>query len=236
MHPAQSKSETLHDHLCQHGLSDDLVRKGCRTGAEETLLRDLIGGWWIPINLSFLSSGATQWSRGAALSSPKITSGAAGRSWTLVTVHVQVFCPSVHQYIPEKVGLEARGSQGSWCDVSCSERVVVYHSVEFVVVQKYIGCIVMVRNWIALQSIAGQDQHLQCPCVPIHSPPPATPFNAMQFQPIHFNYATVVIIIFIFIIANIPIKKVFEIAANLSMMHMIFGLLSIGSFFILVIH
>ena len=50
---------------------------------------------------------------------------AAGRSWTLVTVHVQVFCPSVHQYIPDKVGLEAWGSQGSWCDGSCSERVVV---------------------------------------------------------------------------------------------------------------
>ena len=152
-------------------------------------MRDLIDNWWIPINLSFLSSGATQWSRGAELSSPKITSGAAGRSWTLVTVHVQVFCPSVHQYIPEKVGLEARGSQGSWCDVSCSERVVVYHSVEFVVVRKYFGCTVMVRNWIALQSIAGHEQHLQCPCVPIHSPPPATPFNAMQFQPIHSNYA-----------------------------------------------
>ena len=53
---------------------------------------------------------------------------AAGRSWTLVTVHVQVFCPSVHQYIPEKVGLEARGSQGSWWDASCSERVVVMFS------------------------------------------------------------------------------------------------------------
>ena len=26
-------------------------------------------------------------------------------------------------------------------------------------------------------------------CPPIHSPPPATPFNAMQFQPIHSNYA-----------------------------------------------
>lgn len=47
-------------------------------------MRDLIDNWWIPINLSFLSSGATQWSRGDALSSekwpgPKITQRAAGR-------------------------------------------------------------------------------------------------------------------------------------------------------------
>ena len=84
---------------------------------------------------------------------------AAGRSWILVTVHVQVFCPSVHQYIPEKVGLEARGSQGSWCDGSCSERVVVVLSLLWygttLVAQLWFG------NWIALQSIAGHDQHLQ---------------------------------------------------------------------------
>ena len=35
-------------------------------------MRDLIDNWWILINLSFLSSGATQWSRGETHYLPRI--------------------------------------------------------------------------------------------------------------------------------------------------------------------
>ena len=38
-------------------------KKSSRVGGEGGGMRDLIDNWWIPINLSFLPSGATQWGR-----------------------------------------------------------------------------------------------------------------------------------------------------------------------------
>ena len=103
-------------------------------------MRDLIDNWWIPINLSFLSSGATRWGRiifrEVVAARPEITK----EQLDLVTVPVQIFCPSVPRYIPNQVRQSGQG-------VTCSS-ILKYASVGVVlnglVLLKYGGASVPV--------------------------------------------------------------------------------------------